>query len=103
MLGFNKTSHLLYLIPSLIFFFKITAFLLLFVEGILHFYAHKKNAYNTNPHIYYRTPLSIITEQFCVQCRTVREMERVSKIHSKTLKRNKHFHLNLRQVTKSMA
>lgn len=79
-LGYNKTSHRLFLIPSLFFFFKTTALLLLFCELILHIWAHRKNRTNLNDGVYYRSPMHVISSEFCALCRHSKNMAEVSKI-----------------------
>ena len=59
-LGYNKTSYLLLLIPPLFIMPKLALMLILLTEVALHRWAHKKNACNTNPETYYRTPLFIV-------------------------------------------
>lgn len=92
--GCNQTSHRLFLIliPSLAIFTRISAILTVLIEICLHLWAHKKNQRNTNETIYYRSPLHVITSQFCAVCRQEREMEQVSKLQDRR-KRIWRFHL----------
>lgn len=85
-LGCNKTSHRLFLIPTIFMCFRFYAVAMAFVEIFLHVWAHKKNARNTNEHIYYRSPLHIITSQFCASCLHKRQMDKVSKLQEKRQK-----------------
>lgn len=62
------------------------------LEVALHLWSHKNNQRNTNKMIYYRSPLHVITSQFCAVCRQEREMEQVSKLQDRR-KRSWHFHL----------
>lgn len=64
-----KTTHRLFLVPSLFLFFKFTALVLLFCELLLHIWAHKKNSRNLNTSIFYRSPLHLISSQFCATCK----------------------------------
>ncbi|XP_059615571.1 uncharacterized protein LOC132261064 [Phlebotomus argentipes] len=79
-LGYNKTSHRMFLIPSLFLFFRLTAIFIITVETLLHIWAHRRNSRNTNPCIYYRSPLHVVSSQFCAICRSESSMKRVKKI-----------------------
>lgn len=92
-MGYNKTSHRLFLIPSLFICFRLCAPLMAVIEICLHVWAHKKNARNTNANIYYRSPLHIMTSQFCAVCRNRSEMDQVSKLHVKRQQNWRH-HFN---------
>lgn len=85
-LGCNKTSHRLFLIPTIFMCFRFYAVAMAFVEIFLHVWAHKKNARNTDENIYYRSPLHIITSQFCASCLHKRQMDKVSKLQEKRQK-----------------
>lgn len=81
-LGYNPT-HKLFLIPSLFFFFRITALVLLLCELILHIWAHRMNTRNTNDRIFYRSPLHLITGQFCAHCTSDVGMMKLGKIQDR--------------------
>lgn len=98
-LGCNKTSHRLFLIPSLFIFTRIFAPLILLIEVYLHVWAHRKNSRNTNANIYYRSPLHIITAQFCANCRNHSEMEQVSRLQDKRLQS---WRQHIRDMARSM-
>ncbi|GAB0093210.1 uncharacterized protein DMENIID0001_082860 [Sergentomyia squamirostris] len=85
-LGYNKTSHRMFLIPSLFLFFKLTAIFLFTVETLLHIWAHRRNSRNMNPCIYYRSPLHVISSQFCAICRSESSMKRVKKIQDERMR-----------------
>lgn len=85
-MGCNKTSHRLFLIPTIFMCFRFYAVAMAFVEIFLHVWAHKKNARNQNQNIYYRSPLHIITSQFCASCLHKRQMDKVSKLQEKRQK-----------------
>ncbi|XP_037932564.1 uncharacterized protein LOC119667327 [Teleopsis dalmanni] len=74
-LGYNKSSHHLLLIPTLFFFNIYLALLLGIIEMFLHWWAHHKNGLNTNKQIYFRSPLHLLTSQFCAVCRSESEMD----------------------------
>ncbi|XP_036336997.1 uncharacterized protein LOC118747113 [Rhagoletis pomonella] len=72
LLGYSKETYLLFLIPTII-CFKFT-FWLLAIEGFLHYWAHKKNSLNPSKLFYFRSPLNLLTSQFCALCRCESEM-----------------------------
>lgn len=99
-LGCNKTSHRLFLIVVSIFFFtRICAVLAVLLELSMHVWAHKKNCRNSNPNIYYRSPLHVITSEFCIVCRHETSMDQVIKLQDQ---RNKHWRLSLKNVAKNI-
>uniref|UniRef100_A0A1L8DA82 Putative conserved plasma membrane protein n=1 Tax=Nyssomyia neivai TaxID=330878 RepID=A0A1L8DA82_9DIPT len=85
-LGYNKTSHRMFLIPSLFFFFKLTAIFIIFIETLLHIWAHRRNARNTNPGIYFRSPMHVVSSQFCAICRSESSMKRVKMIQDERIR-----------------
>ncbi|XP_055604373.1 uncharacterized protein LOC129752623 [Uranotaenia lowii] len=99
-LGYNKTSYLLLLIPPLFIFPKLAIILILFTEVALHKWAHRKNARNQNPNIYYRTPLHIVSSQFCGLCRHERQMDRIVRMQDKRMKQMQNY---FRRVTRNIA
>jgi len=99
-LGCNKTSHRLFLIVASLFFFtRFMAVLVTLTELSMHCWAHKKNNQNSNPNIYYRSPLHIFTSQFCIVCRHESSMDQVIKLQDQ---RSKHWRLNLKNVAKNI-
>ncbi|KAG4077477.1 hypothetical protein HA402_002904 [Bradysia odoriphaga] len=99
-LGCNKTSHRLFLIVASMFFFtRICAVLAVLIELSMHCWAHKKNSRNSNPNIYYRSPLHVFTSQFCIVCRHETSMDQVIKLQDQ---RSKHWRLNLKNVAKNI-
>lgn len=78
---------------------QICAPLIVFIEVALHVWAHRKNAKNTNANFYYRSPLHIVTAQFCAYCRNHSEMEQVSRLQDQ---RKKDWRIHLRDMAKSM-
>lgn len=99
-LGYNKTSHRMFLIPSLFFFTNLTALIFIISEIFLHVWAHKKNSKNSNPNIYYRSPLHILTSQFCGKCRSQTEYENINKMHRL---RSRKLHTNLQKIKMTLA
>jgi len=73
-LGYNKTSHRLFLIPSLFMFPGVAAIILMITEITLHVWSHSKNSRNVNPKIYYRSPLHALTSQFCSICLETKDL-----------------------------
>lgn len=98
-LGYNKTSHRLFLIPSLLFFPKFVAIMIVLIEVLLHVWAHSKNATNDNINIYYRSPLHPLTLQFCTLCREEVIEVQVNKMQEERFKK---FHLNFNQVAANL-
>jgi hypothetical protein len=97
-IGSNKTSHRMFLIPSLFFFPRVAALLIVIIELILHVWAHRKNAKNLRPSThYYRSPLHSLTSQFCAICRQDSEMEKIWRLHDEQL------YFNLKHVTRTMS
>uniref|UniRef100_A0A0K8TN03 Putative conserved plasma membrane protein n=1 Tax=Tabanus bromius TaxID=304241 RepID=A0A0K8TN03_TABBR len=96
-LGYNKTSHRMFLLPSLFFFNRFAVIILAVCEIAMHIWAHRKNSRNTNPDIYYRSPVHILTSQFCAICRSEFEKDHINKIQSR-----RHLHANLKHVTSSL-
>lgn len=71
-------------------YFRFYAVLMAFAEIFLHVWAHKKNAKNTDQHVYYRSPLHIITSQFCAACIHKKQMDKVSQLQEKRMKNWQH-------------
>jgi len=86
-LGHNKTSHRLFLIPSLFIFPRIAAIILMVAEITLHVWSHSKNTRNDNPKIYYRSPLHALTSQFCSFCLETKELHN-DRYHKKRVGRS---------------
>jgi len=99
-LGCNKTSHRLFLIfASLSIFIRIVTVVATILEVTIHVWAHKKNCRNSNPNIYYRSPLHVFTSQFCKACQHELEMDQVIKLQDQ---RNRHWRLSLKNVAKNI-
>ena len=81
-LGYNPT-HKLFLIPSLFLFFRITAVVLMFCELVLHIWSHWKNDRNTDKTVFYRSPLHLITGQFCAKCISESGMDKLGTIQDR--------------------
>ncbi|XP_013105659.1 uncharacterized protein LOC106085791 [Stomoxys calcitrans] len=74
-LGYNKSNYRMLLLPTLFCFNIYAALVIMIVETFFHFWAHFKNGINMNKDFYYRSPLHVITSQFCAKCRCESEME----------------------------
>ncbi|XP_058986563.1 uncharacterized protein LOC101888947 isoform X2 [Musca domestica] len=74
-LGYNKSNYRMLLLPTLFFFNVYAAVIVMILEIFFHFWAHFKNGVNMNKDIYYRSPLHVMTSQFCARCRSESEME----------------------------
>lgn len=96
-LGFTKSSYLLFLVPSVFCFTKLTAVIILAFESVLHYLSHYKNRHNTDMNIFYRSPLHLLTSQFCRECVAENEMISISKLHKISSAR---LNINFKDVTK---
>lgn len=98
--GYNSTAHLLFLLPLLFVTPKLFALVISFVEVMLHMWAHRKNSTNGNPDVYYRSPMHVVTRQFCEVCRHERLMGRVGKLQDVRMKQMQNY---FRKVTRNIA
>uniref|UniRef100_A0A182K9B2 Uncharacterized protein n=1 Tax=Anopheles christyi TaxID=43041 RepID=A0A182K9B2_9DIPT len=98
--GYNSTAHLLFLLPLLFMTPKLFALVISFVEVMLHMWAHRKNSTNGNPDVYYRSPMHVVTRQFCEICRHERLMGRVGKLQDVRMKQMQNY---FRKVTRNIA
>lgn len=98
-LGFTKSSYLLFLVPSVFCFTKMTAIFILACESVLHYLSHYKNRNNSNLNIFYRSPLHLLTSQFCRECCAENEMDSIRKLHEISSSRMK---ISFKDVTKVM-
>lgn len=96
-LGFTKSSYLLFLVPSVFCFTKMTAVFILAFESILHYLSHYKNRNNRNSNIFYRSPLHLLTSQFCRECVAQNEMDSIRRLHKISSTR---LNINFKDVTK---
>uniref|UniRef100_A0A182IX24 Uncharacterized protein n=1 Tax=Anopheles atroparvus TaxID=41427 RepID=A0A182IX24_ANOAO len=97
--GYNS-AHLLYLLPLLFMTPKLFALVICFVEMILHVWAHRKTGTGGNPAVYYRSPIHVVTRNFCEVCRHERLMGRVGKLQDVRMKQ---MHNYFRKVTRNIA
>ncbi|XP_035908466.1 uncharacterized protein LOC118510581 [Anopheles stephensi] len=98
--GYNSTAHLLFLLPLLCVTPKLFALVISFVEVMLHMWAHRKNSTNGNPDVYYRSPMHVVTRNFCELCRHERLMGRVGKLQDVRMKQMQNY---FRKVTRNIA
>lgn len=87
------------MITSLFICTRIVAVLASMLEILVHAWAHRKNAQNSNPNIYYRSPMHIMTSQFCPVCRNDAYMKEVIKLQDQ---RSKHWRLNLKDMARNI-
>ncbi|XP_067613231.1 uncharacterized protein [Eurosta solidaginis] len=74
-LGYRKANYQTFLIPTF-FCFKVGFYLILMIiETILHLRSHHKNVLNSNKAYFFRSPLHLLTSQFCGICRGEKEMD----------------------------
>ncbi|XP_034106010.1 uncharacterized protein LOC132793572 [Drosophila nasuta] len=64
----NKT-YLLFLIPTLFCWSFVVWWLLSILEIVLHMMAHKKNSLTMQKNLYFRSPMHVLSSQFCAICR----------------------------------
>lgn len=57
------------LLPTFFFFNIYAAMIVMILETFFHFWAHLKNGLNMDKNFYYRSPLHVVTSQFCSKCR----------------------------------
>ncbi|XP_050093305.1 uncharacterized protein LOC126576182 [Anopheles aquasalis] len=106
--GYNSSAHLIYLLPLLFMTPKLFALIITLVEVILHMWAHRKNAAaaaaasgdSHRPDVYYRSPMHVVTRNFCEVCRHERLMGRVGKLQDVRLKQMQNY---FRKVTRNIA
>lgn len=101
-MGYNKTGHRLFFIitTSLSLFTRVAVMLAVFLEVAMHVWAHSKNCKNSNPTIYYRSPLHEFTSQFCTRCRHESSMNQVIKMQDE---RHRNWQmLNLKEISRTM-
>uniref|UniRef100_A0A6M2DP53 Putative conserved plasma membrane protein n=1 Tax=Xenopsylla cheopis TaxID=163159 RepID=A0A6M2DP53_XENCH len=83
-LGQNTMSHrLLLFLPVLFVFPKLPTVLIAIFEILVHMWCHKKNKQLSDPGLYYRSPLHIVTSEYCAYCRNQKQMDKISKIQDK--------------------
>ncbi|KAH8365863.1 hypothetical protein KR093_006693 [Drosophila rubida] len=69
-LGYERSnSFLLFLIPTLFCWSFLVWALLSVLEIMLHMLAHHKNSLTMQKNLYFRSPLHVLTSQFCAVCR----------------------------------
>lgn len=75
-------SPLILLLPTL-FLFPSPAWLTVFcilIELCLHMWTHKTNKYCKDSRLRYRSPLHVLTSQFCALCKSRRNMQKISRL-----------------------
>ncbi|KAH8402877.1 hypothetical protein KR222_008484, partial [Zaprionus bogoriensis] len=68
-LGYKRNSQLIFLIPTLFCCSFIVWTLLAVLELILHMMSHHKNSLTMEKNLYFRSPLHVLSSQFCAICR----------------------------------
>lgn len=97
-LGQNTMSHrLLLLLPVLLVFPKLPTVLIAIFEIIIHMWCHKKNKQLSDPGLYYRSPLHIVTSEYCAYCTSQKQMDKISKIQDK--RKYRHFKSTCKYVS----
>ncbi|XP_016965573.1 uncharacterized protein LOC108034879 isoform X1 [Drosophila biarmipes] len=69
-LGYNRNQYLLFLVPTLFCFNFVIGATLAIIEIFLHMMSHHKNSLTMQNGLYFRSPLHVLSSQFCAICRT---------------------------------
>lgn len=80
--GTRKFCPVIFLLPIL-FLFPFPAWLTVFsiiIELCLHMWTHKTNKYYKDSHLRYRSPLHVLTSQFCALCKSKRIMKKIGRL-----------------------
>ncbi|XP_017844364.1 uncharacterized protein LOC108601008 isoform X1 [Drosophila busckii] len=103
-LGYERNhSYLLVLIPTLFCWNFMVYALLALLECVLHMMSHHKNSLTMQKDLYFRSPLHMLTSQFCAICRTESDSKynRTFVILNKE-QRNAHRLATLKNMAKAM-
>lgn len=68
-LGYERNPRLLFLIPTLFCWSFALWFTLAILELLLHMMSHHKNSLTMQKNLYFRSPLHVLSSQFCAICR----------------------------------
>ncbi|KAH8305719.1 hypothetical protein KR059_008139, partial [Drosophila kikkawai] len=69
-LGYKRNEYLLFLVPTLFCYNFFIGALLAVIEIFLHMMSHHKNSLTMQKGLYFRSPLHVLSSQFCAVCRT---------------------------------
>ncbi|XP_030371872.1 uncharacterized protein LOC115622145 isoform X2 [Scaptodrosophila lebanonensis] len=69
-LGYERNHCLLFLIPTLFCHNLFLAILMALLEIGLHMLSHYKNGLTMHKNLHFRSPMHVLTSQFCAICRT---------------------------------
>ncbi|KAK6626922.1 hypothetical protein RUM44_009399 [Polyplax serrata] len=84
----RNVSPLVFVLPTLLIFPTWASILCLLWEACMHIWSHQRNKWKKNHHVEYRSPLHLLSSQFCIHCRSRKWKEKISEIHKKrTLRR----------------
>jgi len=89
----TTAAAILYLLPTVVFFYPILAIFTVSIEIILHVWAHRKNRKLKDENRYYQSPLHIICQEFCAACKEEKSKLKIHKLQEKRLDKIKKYGL----------
>ncbi|XP_033157649.1 uncharacterized protein LOC117139450 [Drosophila mauritiana] len=102
-LGYNRNHYLLFLVPTLFCYNFVIGATLALIEIFLHMMSHHKNSLTMQKGLYFRSPLHVLSSQFCAICRTESDSKynRIFDILNKQM-RNAHRSETLKDMAKAI-
>lgn len=76
----QNMSPTVFLLPTLFLCPAWAAALCVILEVCIHMWAHKKNQQRNASDVHYRSPLNMITSEFCAYCQSDKLMDRIGKL-----------------------
>ncbi|KAH8345727.1 hypothetical protein KR067_002399, partial [Drosophila pandora] len=103
-LGYKRYEYLLFLVPTLFCYNFVIGATLAVIEIFLHMMSHHKNSLTMQKGLYFRSPLHVLSSQFCAICRTECDSKynRIFDMLNKQM-RNSHRSGALKNMAKAMA
>ncbi|XP_067012219.1 uncharacterized protein [Anabrus simplex] len=81
----QNVSPIVFLLPTVFLFPGWASLLLIVFELVSHTWAHKKNKLQGDSRMLYRSPLHLITSEFCAYCRSDKLMVKIGKLQDQRL------------------
>ncbi|XP_001354023.2 uncharacterized protein [Drosophila pseudoobscura] len=102
-LGYERQHYLLFLVPTLFCYNFFIGALMALIEIFLHMMSHHKNGLTMQKTLYFRSPLHVLSSQFCAICRTESDSKynRIFDILNKQM-RTAHRSATLKNMAKAM-
>jgi len=102
-LGYNRNPYLLFLVPTLFCYNFVIGATLALIEIVLHMMSHHRNGLTMQKSLYFRSPLNVLSSQFCAICRTETDSKynRIFDILNKQM-RNAHRSEALKDMAKAI-